>query len=82
MTLSQMIMFTMVTHLANHKISTIFSALKSIFYLYLQKGFQIITIKADNEFAPLTELLYELLGVPTLNLTSANEHEPNIERHI
>ena len=67
MTFSQKIMFTIVTHLTNHKISTIFSALKSIFYLYLQKGFQTITIKADNKFAPLTELLYELPGAPTLN---------------
>jgi hypothetical protein len=82
MTLSQKIMFTMVPHLANCKISTIFSTLKSIFYLYLQKGFLIITIKADNKFAPLTELLYKLPGALTLHLTSANEHEPNIERHI
>jgi hypothetical protein len=80
--LSQKISFTTVTHLANRKISTIFAALKSIFYYYLQKGFQVITIKADNKFAPLTELLYELPGAPTLNLTSANEHEPNIERRI
>jgi hypothetical protein len=75
-------MFTTVTHRANRKISTIFSALKSFFYFYLQKGMQIITIKADNEFAPLTELLYERPGASTLNLTNANEHEPNIERHI
>jgi len=81
-TLSHKLMFTTVTHLANRKISTIFKALKSIFYYYLQKGFQILTIKADNEFAPLTEMLYELPGAPTLNLTSANEHEPNIERRI
>ncbi len=49
---------------------------------YLQKGFQIVTVTADNEFAPLAELMYELPGVPTLNLTSANEHEPNVERRI
>jgi len=81
-TLSQKLMFTTVTHLANRKISTIFQALKSILYNYLQKGFRIIIIKADNEFAPLTEMLYELPGTPKLNLTSANEHEPNIERCI
>jgi hypothetical protein len=49
---------------------------------YLQKGFQIITVMADNEFAPFAELMYELPGAPTLNLTSANEHEPYIERRI
>ena len=57
-------------------------ALNSIFYYYLQKGFQMLMIKADNEFAPLTEMLYELPGAPTLNITSANEHEANIERRI
>jgi len=39
-------------------------------------------VTGDNEFAPLAELLYELPGAPTLNLTSANEHEPYIERRI
>ena len=81
-TLSRKIYFTTVTHLANRKISTIFAALKSIFMNYLQKGFQIVSITSDNEFLPLTELLYELPGAPALNLTSANEHEPTIERRI
>ena len=81
-TLSRKICFTTVTHLANRRITTIFAALKSIFMYYLQKGFQIMTITGDNEFAPLAELLfYELPGAPTLNLTSANEHKPYIEHH-
>jgi hypothetical protein len=75
-TLSRNICFTTVTHLANRKTATIFAAFKSIFMYYLQKGFQIITVTADNEFAPFGELMYELPGAPTLNLTSANEHEP------
>ena len=80
--LSRNICFTTVTHLANCKTATIFAAFKSIFMYYLQKGFQIITVTANNEFAPLAELMYELPGAPTLNLTSANEHEPYIKRHI
>jgi hypothetical protein len=82
LTLSRKICFSTVTHLANQKISTIFTVFKSIFTYYLQKGFQIMTVTADNEFTPLAELLYELPGAPTLNLTSANEHEPYIERRI
>ena len=82
LTLSRDICFSTVMHLANRKISTIFTAFKSIFTYYLQKGFQIMTITADNEFAPIAELLYDLPGAPTLNLTSANEHEPYIERRI
>jgi hypothetical protein len=81
-TLSRNICFTTVTHLANRKTATIFAAFKSIFMYYLQKGFQIITVTADNEFAPFGELMYELPGAPSLNLTSANEHEPYIERRI
>ena len=72
LTLSRKICFSTVIHLANRKISTIFAAFKSIFTYYLQKGFQIMTVTANNEFAPLAELLYELPGAPTLNLTSAN----------
>jgi hypothetical protein len=49
---------------------------------YLQKGFQIVTVTADNECAPLPELMYELPGAPTLNHPSANEHKPYIERRI
>ena len=82
LTLSRKICFTTVTHLANRKTATIFAAFKSIFTYYLQKGFQIVTVTADNEFAPLAELMYDLPGAPTLNLTSANEHEPYIERRI
>jgi hypothetical protein len=74
-TLSRNICFTT-------KTATIFAAFKSIFMYYLQKGFQIITVTADNEFAPFGELMYEMPGAPTLNLTSANEHEPYIERRI
>ena len=77
--LSQNLCFSTVTHLANRKISTIFVAFKSIFMYYLQKGVQIMMVTADNEFAPLTEMMYELPGAPTLNLTSTNEHKPYIK---
>ena len=82
LTLSRKICFSTVTHLANRKIRTIFASFKSIFFYYLQKGFQIMILTADNEFVPLAERLYELPGAPTLNLTSANKHEPYIERRI
>ena len=82
LSLSRKLCFSTVTHLANRKIGTIFAAFKSIFMYYLQKGFQIMMVTADNEFKPLAELFYDLPGAPTLNLTSANEHKPNIERQI
>jgi hypothetical protein len=80
--LSQKICFSTVTHLKNRKIDTIFKAFKSIFTYYFQKGFQIMTVTADNEFVPLAELMYDLPGAPMLNLTSANKHKPYIERRI
>jgi hypothetical protein len=50
---------------------------------YLQRGFQIVFIKGDGEFKPLQDLIQsELYGGPTLNLASANEHVPEIERKI
>ena len=49
---------------------------------YLQRGFQIVFIKGDGEFKPMEEKVYELYGAPKLNLSSANEHVPEIERKI
>lgn len=81
-TLSRKIIFTMVTHLSNQKIGIIFKAFSGIFKYYYQRGFQIVNIMDDNEFTPLEPLLVDLPGAPRLNLTSANEHEPYIERRI
>ena len=39
-------------------------------------------IKADREFKPLEEMMHEKYGSPKLNLASANEHVPDIERQI
>ena len=80
-TLSMKICFLSVTHLPNRKIPTIFKALKAMHNYYLQRGFQIVFIKGDGEFKPLKDLIEsELFGGPTMNLTSAKEHEPYIER--
>jgi hypothetical protein len=53
-----------------------------MFLYYLQRGFTIVFIKADGEFAPLQEWMHTLFGAPKLNLTSANEHVAEIERKI
>ena len=49
---------------------------------YLQRSFQIVLIKGDGECKPLQESMFELHGAPKLNLSSANEHVPEIERKI
>mgnify|MGYP006891304721 CR=1 FL=1 len=81
-TLGRNICFTTVTHLANRKLTNIFKAFKGIYVYYMQRGFQITTVTGDGEFEPMQELMNELPGAPRLNLASANEHEPFIERKI
>ena len=82
-TLSLRICFLSVTHMSDRKAPTIFKALKNMHNFYLQRGFQIVFIKGDGEFKPLQDLIQsELFGGPTLNLASANEHVPEIERKI
>ncbi len=81
-TLSQSLYFTTVTHLPNRKLGEIFKVLKGIFYYYLQRGFRVTCITGDGEFASLEQFTNLLIGAPWLNLTSANEHEPFIERRI
>ena len=56
LTLSRKICFSTVTHLSDQKAATIFAAFKSIFMYYLPKGLQILTVPADNQFAPPAEL--------------------------
>jgi hypothetical protein len=52
-TLSRKICFTMVTHLSNRKVDTIFKVFKDVFKYYYQRGFQLMTITEDGEFVPL-----------------------------
>ncbi len=49
---------------------------------YLQRGFQIVFIKGDGEFKPLDGMMSKLYGAPKINLSSACEHVPEIERKI
>jgi hypothetical protein len=82
LTLSRVLYFTMVTHLPDRSWDQIFKALKGIFYYYLQRVFQVTFITEDGEFASLEQFTNLLMGVPWLNLTSTNKHEPFIEHCI
>ena len=68
--------------MTNRKIITIFKALKAMHNYYLQRGLKIVFIKGDGEFKPLEVMMPELYGAPKLNLASASEHVPEIERKI
>jgi hypothetical protein len=58
----------------------IFKAFKEMYQYYLQRGFHIKMVHADGEFAPLKPLIESMPGGPMVNLASANEHVPEIER--
>jgi hypothetical protein len=71
-----------VNHLGNRTIPEILKAFKEIFQYYLHRGFRITTVHTDAEFAPLIALMDSMPGGPVLNLASASEHVPVIERRI
>jgi hypothetical protein len=80
--LSQKICFTEVNHLVDRTVPQIFKAFKEMYKYYLQRGFHIKTVQPDGEFAHLKPLIESMTGGPMVNLASANEHVPEIERRI
>jgi hypothetical protein len=82
LTLSRKICVTAVNHLADRTVTQIFKAFEEMHQYYLQRGFHIMTVHADGEFTPLKTLIEAMPGGPMVNLVSANEHVPEIERRI
>jgi hypothetical protein len=82
LTLGRKICFTAVNHLVDRTVPKIFKAFKEIYQYYLQRGFHITKVHSDGEFAPLNTLIKAMPGGPMVNLASANEHIPKIERRI
>ena len=74
--------FSGVSHLKWRTAAIIFDAFKGIFRLYLQQGFRIQTVHKDGEFGALKYLIENIPAGLRVNLTSTNEHVPEIERHI
>jgi hypothetical protein len=71
-----------VNHVTNQKAESIFKAFEEIYRFCPQRGFKIPTARADGEFAPLQAMTQAMPGGPRVNLASANEHVPEIERRI
>jgi hypothetical protein len=82
LTLSQHICFTAVNHLVDRTVPQMFKAFKEMYQYYLHCGFHIMMVHADGEFAPLKTLIEAMPSGPMVNLASANEHIPEIERRI
>ena len=75
-TLLSKIWFTAVNHIVNRKVGIIFKAFREIYTYYVKRGFHITTPHAYGEFPPP-----QARGT-RFNLTSANEHAPEIEHWI
>jgi hypothetical protein len=82
LTLSRKICFTAVNHLSDRTVTTIFKAFEEVIMFYLNRGFHVNTLHVDGEFASLKAQIQAMPGGPRVNLTSANEHVPEIERRI
>ena len=79
-TVSDNIKFTTTEFLPNRKIKNILKATEHVKALYTSRGFQVKTLLMDGEFVPLRQPVADLSIA--LNVTSANEHVPQIERQI
>ena len=80
--INRKIIFTLVNHLTDSKSNTVFKSLKKIYIYYTKPGLRIITLHGDGEFAPLQALIHNMTGRPLVNLESASERVPDINRKI
>ena len=67
-------------HLAKCTVLKMFAAFKKNYQYYLHRKFRITKVHFDGEFSPLQALIASIPGGPMINLESANEHVPDIER--
>ena len=79
-TISRHVKFGTVEVMKNRKSETIVAGLKHVKQLYAKRGFKLVGCHADNEFEPMRGDL-AALGME-LNVVSADEHVPEIERYI
>jgi hypothetical protein len=82
MTYSRMISFTTVTHLINHKVIDVWAAMHKIYQMYMLRGFHIVEIAGNGEFAWIADQVASLPTNPILNLATALEHVGLIARNI
>jgi hypothetical protein len=78
--ISRNIKFTTVENIPARTAKQLVAAIKNVLAIYKNRGFCMETAMMDGEFASLKANILEL-GV-SLNITSANEHVPEIERRI
>ena len=75
-------MLTTVTHLAHRNKALIWEALHATYKMYLLRGFMIVVIAGDQEFASISDLVVQLPTAPKLDWAAASQHCELIERNI
>ncbi len=81
-TFSTKICFTTITHLSSRNEEVIWVALLATYKMYLLRGFRIVVIKGDHEFASICYLAVGLPTKPSLDWAAASQHCGLIEQHI
>jgi len=81
-TMSTKICFTTVTHLTYRTKASIWKALHVTYKMYLLRGFRIVVIAGDQEFASISDLVVQLPTAPKLEWAAASQHCGLIERNI
>jgi hypothetical protein len=64
----------MITHISLHHKEDIWEALYLTYKMYILRGFKIVVLSRDREFAALSELAGNLPGAPNLNWAAASQH--------
>ncbi len=82
MTYSRKICFTNITHLIHHKVSEVWAAMHKIYLIYTLRGFHIVEITGDGEFAWIADQIASLPTTPILNLAAASKHVGLVEQNI
>jgi len=81
-TISTKICFTTITHLTKRNKEDVWVALLATYKMYLMRGFRIVVVKGDQEFASISDLVACLPTMPRLDWAAASQHCGLIERNI
>jgi hypothetical protein len=66
--------FKLVTHILTRQKEHLWEALHSTYKMYMLRGFRIVVLSRDQEFAALSELAGNLPSAPRLNWAAASQH--------
>ncbi|GAX11354.1 hypothetical protein FisN_22Lu047 [Fistulifera solaris] len=80
-TISRYIKFGTVEMIRNRTAKTLLNGIEQVYGHYLKRGFKITHLLMDNEFEPLRGDLASSMKIE-LNAAAADEHVPEIERHV